>query len=370
MQSISLAGLIAQQIQQSGPISFHDFMDTVLYHPSLGYYTSGAGKIGADGDYYTSACLTSFFGCMIGRQLEEMWLLTGQEPFTIVEFGAGTGLLCHDILNYLQRNKAMYDQLQYCIVEKSSAMREKEKAHLPGKVRWYNSIKDIGPVTGCVLSNELLDNFPVHRVVMKDELMEVFVDFTDGFAEVLRPAPGAVVAYLNELQVLLSQDHCAEIGLQATAWIEEVANTLEKGFVLTIDYGFPAFELYQPARSKGTLACYYRHQVHDNPYINIGSQDITAHVNFSALCHWGAKHGLEYCSYTNQSQFLHALGLVNYIRELETAGDSEASNSREKLCALQTFLLGMGHKLKVMIQQKGMYQPQLSSMRFALAGMA
>jgi SAM-dependent MidA family methyltransferase len=154
--------------------------------------------------------------------------------------------------------------------------------------------------------------------------------------------------------------------LQATQWITDIAAWLQKGFVLTIDYGFPAFELYQPARSTGTLACYHRHQVHDNPYIHIGEQDITAHVNFSALYHWGAKSGLSYCGYTDQSRFLHALGLVSYIRELETAGHADAVCNKEKLCALQTFLMSMGHRLKVLVQQKGLHRPQLSGMRFAL----
>jgi len=368
-QTISLDTLVAQQIRQSGPISFRDFMDLALYHPSLGYYTSGADRIGATADYYTSAYLTSFFGSMIGRQLEEMWRLLGQKAFTIVEFGAGTGLMCQDILNYLQHNKEMYDNLQYCIVEKSHAMRKTEQAHLPEIVRWYDAIGDIGPVTGCILSNELLDNFPVHRVVMDGALMEVYVDYANGFTEVLQPAPDALHAYLDELHVALPERYHAEIGLQATTWITEMADALEKGFVLTIDYGFPAFELYQSARSVGTLACYYRHQVHDNPYVHIGNQDITAHVNFSALCHWGARHGLQYCGYTDQSRFLHALGLVSYIRELEAAGAAAAGNSNEQLCMLQTFLVDMGHKLKVLIQQKGLHCPQLSSMRFALREM-
>ncbi|MEJ7679385.1 MAG: class I SAM-dependent methyltransferase [Segetibacter sp.] len=148
---------------------------------------------------------------------------------TIVEYGAGTGVLCHDILDYLRNNKQFYDQLNYCIIEKSPVMREKQKAHLYEKVSWHNTIQDIPEITGCILSNELLDNFSVYQVVMEDELMEVFVDYKDGFVELLRPAKKALTDYMAELSVVLPKGFRTEINLEATEWIKEIAASLKKG---------------------------------------------------------------------------------------------------------------------------------------------
>ena len=129
-----LSEIIAEKIKREGPISFRDFMEMSLYYPELGYYTSIDDKIGKNGDYYTSSDLTSIFGAMIGTQIEEMWEIAGMEPFTIIEYGAGTGLLCHDILEYLKNNTKLYDELNYCIIEKSAVMREKQKKRLHEKV--------------------------------------------------------------------------------------------------------------------------------------------------------------------------------------------------------------------------------------------
>lgn len=181
-----LSDIIIQKIKQEGPLSFHDFMEMALYHPGSGYYTSQPEKIGSNGDFYTSSSLTSAFGAMIARQLEQMWNILGKDDFTIVEYGAGTGQLCQDILDYCKDNKEFYDHLTYCIIEKSPSLCEQQQLHLPGeKVRWQGSIGEIAPVRGCILSNELIDNFSVHLVVMEEKLMEIFVDYTNDFTEVL-----------------------------------------------------------------------------------------------------------------------------------------------------------------------------------------
>src|ERR1700744_5774987 len=177
---MDLTELIIQEIDSEGPISFRDFMEMCLYYPDLGYYTRLA-QIGKDGDFYTSTSLTPVFGILIGKQLEEMWRNLGESAFTIVEYGAGTGSLCHDILIYLKCNNKMYDQLRYCIIEKSPAMRSLERRCLNEKVCWCDTIEEISEINGCILSNEVIDNFAVYQVVMDDELMEVFVDFQDGF---------------------------------------------------------------------------------------------------------------------------------------------------------------------------------------------
>jgi SAM-dependent MidA family methyltransferase len=154
---MSLSEIIIEKIQQSGPISFRDFMEMALYYPELGYYTSGKDKIGKKGDYYTSPNLTHIFGEMIGKQLEEMQYILNEKEFTIVEMGAGTGLLSLDIREYLKKNPELYLNLDYCIVEKSPAMQKEQRKRLGEKVRWCNSIQELSWITGCVFSNELVD---------------------------------------------------------------------------------------------------------------------------------------------------------------------------------------------------------------------
>lgn len=363
---MSLSEIIIDKIKREGPVSFHDFMEMSLYYPGLGYYTSTNDKIGKNGDFYTSSDLTSIFGSIIGTQIEEMWKVAGMEPFTIIEFGAGTGLLCHDILEYLKNNRKLYDELNYCIIEKSPEMRKKQKTHLHEKVSWHNSTEEIPPVTGCVLSNEVLDNFSVHQVVMKDELMEVFVDYNNGFTELLQPAGKELKNYFTELSVSLSRDFRTEINLEAIEWLKSIAACLKKGFVITIDYGYPSGELYRACRSDGTLICYNKHMINNDPYSDIGKQDITAHVNFSALQHWGSKFGLEPCGFTNQAAFLLSLGFERYLSRMheQLSGDM-LTVCRKHAFLKYTMLVDMGSKYKVLIQQKGLPKYELSGLKNA-----
>jgi SAM-dependent MidA family methyltransferase len=364
-----LSDIIIGRIQKEGPLAFRDFMEMALYYPGEGYYTSGRQKIGKSGDYYTSAYLTGLFGEMLAVQLEEMWQALGRQPFTIVEYGAGTGLLCRDILRRLKENKEMYEDLRYYIIEKSDTMRQKEEELLqqeeellPEKVRWVTAIADIAPVTGCILSNELVDNFSVHQVLMAAELMEVCVSYDGDFTETLRPAAPALKEYLHQLQVELPVGYRAEIDLEATDWIQEVARALDKGFVLTVDYGYPSSTLY--SKRSGTLACYNRHKVSYCPYDRIGDQDITHHVNFSALDYWGRRSGLDCCGYTRQIHFLQGLGLTRCLRKWEEAGMEDPVARQQQFHQLQTLLMDMGHKFKVLIQRKGLDRVFLSGLQF------
>lgn len=355
---MTLAGIIIQRIQTHGPITFRDFMEMALYYPGMGYYTSEGEKIGADGDFYTSPSYTSIFGRLIARQLIEMWERLGMQCFTIVEYGAGTGRLCQDVLRELQLNNEMYEKSDYCIIEKSKLMQKKEKEIINcNKVTWYNDISELPPFTGCILSNELVDNFSVHQVIMHDELMEVFVGYDNGFFEELRPADAQLKDYLVQLNVSLPRGFRAEINLDAIKWIAEVGAAIKRGFVLTIDYGYPSASLYQQGRNDGTIVCYHQHCINYCPYINIGSQDITAHVNFSALHHWGLKNGLEFGGFTSQAHFLLGLGLA--------AMDELADGSHKVKRFVQTFLNDMGRKFKILIQYKGMERPMLSGLQFS-----
>ena len=360
-----LEEIIIQKIQQEGPMSFRDFMEMALYYPELGYYNATQDRIGVKGDFYTSSTLSPVFGAMIGRQLEQMWDLLGRDAFTVVEYGAGTGSLCNSILDYLKNNEQLYSKLNYCIIEKSPAMREKEKTNLSKKVSWYDSILDLPPISGCILSNELVDNFSVHQVVMEEELMEVFVDYREGFVELLKPASPALTDYLVELNVQLPKGFRTEINLEATKWIQEIATSLKQGYVITIDYGGQSSELYRESRSTGTLVCFNKHQVYDHPYLNIGAQDITAHVNFSALIHWGLKEGLACCGITNQGHFLTALGFSEYLMKTADPRQDMVQAARKVAFLNHKLLIDMGSKFKVLIQGKETPKQELIGLKLS-----
>jgi SAM-dependent MidA family methyltransferase len=301
---------------------------------------------------------------MVARQLVEMWCWLGKQPFSVVEYGGGTGLLCGDILRSLQRNKELYADLHYYIIEKNAAMKSAQRQLPPGRVSWHEDTREIPPVSGCILSNELIDNFSVHQVVMGDELMEVFVGYDDGFTECLRPAGQKLKDYFRELNVTLPPGFRTEINLEALDWITRISGVLKKGFVLTIDYGFPSRVLYDDRRNKGTLVCYHRHMINYSPYTNIGEQDITTHINFSALSHWGRHNGLDLGGYTSQAHFLQGLGLTSHLKEMEEKGEMQNWTPDEKLSLIRTLLMDMGQKFNVLIQYKGLRKPLLSGMRF------
>lgn len=358
---MALSEIIIQRIRQNGPISFRDFMEMALYYPELGYYNSQKDRIGKQGDYYTSSNVTSIFGETLGRQLEEMWQILGEEKFTVVEMGAGVGFLSLDVLEYLKKNRELYQKLDYCIIEKSPAMQKEQKERLGDEVRWCNSMQELSGMKGCVFSNELVDAFPVHQLVMDEELMEVFVDYRDGFREILRPASAELKNYFSELGVALPRGYRTEVNLDAIKFIQETGSLLKKGFILTIDYGYPSSELYQEYRSSGTLMCYYKHTVNDNPCEHIGEQDITSHVNFSALEHWGRKSGLELCGFTDQAHFLLGLGIEEYLKKLQ---EINPKNYLKKMLQVKTLIMEMGETFKVLIQKKEIEYKELSGLKF------
>ncbi len=346
---------IIKTIRDKGSLSFRDFMDMALYDKHNGYYTSGRNNIGKHGDYYTSPCLTSLFGAVLGKQIEEMWENSGSGKFTIVEYGAGDCRLCRDILEYLKHNKKLYGQLSYVIIEKNPGANE-----LPEKVTRIEDIKNISGFIGCILSNELLDNFPVHRICMQDELMEVFVGYEDGFSEYLVPACSELRDYFSKWNIELPKGYHTEINLDAHNWIREAANALDKGYMITIDYGHQAETLYNRSRSAGTLMCYSKHQLSKDPYSEIGKRDITSHVNFSALCEWGAEYGLETCGLVNQANFLLALGFKKLFIDMHSGSENIASLALHQSRLNQLLLLEMGNIFKVLIQKKGIVSPYLT----------
>ncbi len=383
----ALVNLISQRIRESicDRISFAEYMELALYHPQYGYYATAPSKIGAQGDFFTSPHLGSEFGELIAEQLLQMWQLLEQpHPFTVVEMGAGQGLLASDILNYLaHRAPDLFKGLDYRIVERAPALIAEQQHQLKplqergAQIRW-GDLAAIAPesVTGCFLSNELVDALPVHQVIVESgRLQEVYVTlaepaaddrpFTEVSGELSTPQ---LAEYFEQLGIDLTAPrypdlYQTEVSLAALDWMAAVANRLQRGYVLTIDYGYPSDRYYHPVRSQGTLQCYYQHRHHSDPYRYVGQQDITAHVDFTALQKQGERWGLDTLGLTKQGLFLMGLGLGDRIATLSQSTATDAKTIQDILLrrdALQRLVdpMGLGN-FGVLIQSKGVPTDQL-----------
>ncbi len=358
---------IADLIKKRGKITFADFMELALYHTKHGYYTSEKEKIGKTGDYYTSSDVHPVFGELIARQLEQMWRLMGKNSFTIVEMGAGKGWLCYDIVNFIRNEYPdFFEKMNYKIVEISHNLIEKQSGTLKGleeKVSWGSFSTDglsIGSVEGCFLSNEFVDSLPVHQVVVENNcLKEIYVIIKDDrFVEVIDKLSSPVLRdYFHESIINLKEGQRAEINLKALDYVKNISSCLNRGFVITIDYGDLAEDLYSEERHRGTLMCYYGHTTNENPYKRIGYQDITSHVNFSSIMREGGRFGLSTTGFVRQSNLLIALGILNKMNEVQ-------GNFNKLLTVKNLFLPGgMGDVFKVLIQHKGIDNPEVIGLR-------
>ncbi|RUM60840.1 MAG: methyltransferase [Persephonella sp.] len=365
-----LIKVIKDRIEKNGSISFRDFMDMALYYPELGYYTSSKSKIGGYGDFFTASELDRAYGELLAKQFVEIFekKLT-DKPFQIVELGAGKGYLAYDILNYLKENhKNIFDNTEYIIIEKSPYHIDIQKDLLKDfkNVIWVQDIIDFedNSINGVIFSNELFDSFPVHLIRKIDgKIYEVFItlDKDDTVREILKEANEDILDYLKELNINLPEGMQTEINLDAKDYIQKIGKKLNKGYVITVDYGFPSAELYKPYRMRGTLLCYHKHKYSENFYENVGLQDITSHVNFSALKYYGELAGLKYLGFTDQAHFLINLGLIDILNELQQRDDYE---SYERINRLKTLVLpkGMGEKFKVLVQYKNILNPNIKGL--------
>ena len=374
-----LAELLAERIRRYGLLTFADYMRECLYHPVHGYYSKAESKRFAD--YYTSVDVHPIFGRLLARQFAEMWEnLSRPEKFTLVEAGAGVGRLAAHILDFSKAKlAAFYGALHYVAVERSAARREQGSVRLRGHAEHFSASVEIPAhiPAGCLFSNELMDALPVHRVVMESlhrlkpvplgegALKEIFVGFHDGrFVDVLAPVSTcAITEYFGTQNIALQEGQHAEAGLEACDWITEVGRRLERGYVLTIDYGHPASELFDEHHMRGTLLAYQNHRVSEEFYAAPGEQDLTAHVNFTALETWGKRSGLETVGCTSQTAFLLALGQGNEFADLYNDGETEAERVRSRL-QLKTLIYpeGMGERFQVLIQQKGVSEAQMTGL--------
>ncbi len=364
MSNPELVSRIVDEIARLGPIPFARFMALALYHPEHGYYTSTCRQMGWKGDYYTSSHVHPIFGELVAKQLLQMDQILGGEAFSVVEMGAGKGLLCHDILRFLQKEvPETFRRLRYIIIEKSPSLQKEQADRLgplfPDKIIWR---EDVPPgLMGIILSNELVDAFPVHRLKMGPGLFqEVYVDWSEGqLTEILgAPSTDALQAYVKRLGLHFEKPVYLEVNLQALDWMRQLGQTLDRGFVITIDYGYPAELLYTIRRPRGTLLCYYQHTFNEDPYCHLGEQDMTAHVDFTSLVHAGREAGLMPIGFTDQTHFLMGLGIAQRMESVAVEMDASAV-ARKEFLAMRHLMAPdqMGKTFKVLIQGKGIPLP-------------
>jgi SAM-dependent MidA family methyltransferase len=354
------------------------FIDLALYDPELGYYARAAQRSGRAGDFFTSVDVGPAFGELLEIQLAEMAsIITSHEPaplLDLVEVGAGNGRLSADILRAAAaHHPALYRQIRLHLVEASAAARREQETVLGDLAqRLTTSAAEIpSSISGIVIANELLDAMPVHQVVMRDQLCEVYVDVTEGGALITRegpPSTPAIPAYLDRLGVVLEPGWQAEINLRAIEWMRDVASRLTRGFVILIDYGHPARELYSLSHATGTLTTFARHTA-AGPEFNPGAppwlqrpgdQDITSHVDFTSLRAVAEAAGLTTIGFLDQTYFL--LGILGS----PTAAHVRGSSERDR--AIKTLVMpgGLGSTHKVLILGKDVDTPALIGCSFAM----
>ncbi|HXG41940.1 MAG TPA: SAM-dependent methyltransferase [Dehalococcoidia bacterium] len=353
---LALRQAIIERIAREGPITFRDFMEMALYHPRHGYYAHRL-PFGPQGDYVTSPEVGPLFGALVGRQLAEMWEAMGRpRPFQVVEMGPGRGTLARDILLWAQRARHdLFDALDYCLLERSEALQAAQELALACAGLQVRHLSCLAPdsIEGCIISNELVDSFPVHRVLVRDgRLWEIYVGCQgQGLGEEQGPpSTPALEGYFRRLGLWPGEGCYAEVNLEALDWVRSVGRALRRGFVITFDYGYEAEELYAPWRHQGTLLCFHRHRPSSDPYVRLGWQDMTSHVDFTSLVQAGRETGLQPLGMASQADFLVRLG----IREaLQVEGlDLEEAMARRRMAAELLDPAGLG-RIRVLVQGKG-----------------
>ncbi len=352
---------------QGGWISFATYMAEALYAPALGYYSGGARKFGAGGDFITAPELTPLFGQAIATQIQQIMELSAPH---IIEAGAGTGLLAADLLLELELRGALPES--YAILEVSGELRERQfdtlaakVPHLAPRVRWLDSLPE--HFSGALLANEVLDVMPVHIVAWRaDGIFERGVALRESgqFVWADRPVSGKVAEAAEALARPLPSEgeYVSELNLAGRAWIAELAKRLDKGAMLLVDYGYPRAEYYLDSRSTGTLLCYFRHHAHGDPFLWPGLNDITAFVDFTAIAEAGFEAGLDVLGYTDQANLLFNCGLLACLarRAPETSPDYIRS---AKAVQRLTGPHEMGELFKVIAMGRGIEQPLIGFLR-------
>ena len=365
--------MIADLVRERGPLTVAAFMDLALYHPELGYYARAARRSGRAGDFFTSVDVGPLFGELLEAQITEMATLLAPTSFDLVEAGAGTGRLTADVLNAMRRRHCdLFERVRLSLVEASPAARAAQAETLRGVFDRPFTSSDVvpDPIEGVVFANELLDAFPVHQVVMREDgLKEVYVtsraDLIGPPSQTTLEGPLSTPAlgeYLERLHVQLEPGWRAEINLRAVEWIRDIARRLRRGFVILIDYGHEAHDLYSASHSTGTLTSFLKHTSGTAPQDAVtpawlehpGEQDMTAHVDFTSVRAAAEDEGLTTIGFLDQTYFV--LGLLD---------TNQTADFRQRL-ALKTLLMpgGLGSTMKVLIFGKAVGSPALAGCSF------
>ena len=355
--SDQVAEMIHRAIEKAGgAIDFSEFMERALYSPGWGYYMTDQPKLGAGGNFITAPELGSGFGGCIARQVEEVLeQIGGGEVF---EVGGGSGALAHSVLNTLADRDALPDR--YWLLEVSPALRQQQKrrlgalgSDLASRVAWTESLPEPG-FRGVVLGNEVLDAMAVSRFRIVDDLPRRLLVSSDGedfYWALDKPDHDfAAACYQRIGEDRLEEGYESEIGLRAEGWIASMGERLEAGCLLLVDYGFPSREFFHPERSRGTLRTHSRHHADENVFKRVGTQDITAHVDFSAVARAGTGVGLEVEGYTQQGAFLLSLGLLDHAADKTQRAFLQATAEIRRL----TLPSDMGELFKVIALGKGL----------------
>jgi SAM-dependent MidA family methyltransferase len=349
-----LLQLIRERIVAAGGwLPFSEFMELALYAPGLGYYSAGSVKLGEHGDFVTAPEVSDLFGACVANQCAEILSEIGGE---ILEFGAGTGRLASVVLTTLGARGVL--PKRYRILEVSAELRDRQQrtvaalpAALRDRIEWLDRLP-AKRIEGVVLANEVLDALPVERFVLRDARVHALgVAAGEGTALVLRERPAeaalarAVARLLASLPHALPEGYTSELSLRIRPWIATLAEQLERAVVLLFDYGLPRAQLYHPQRAEGTLRCHFRHRAHDDPLANVGLQDITAWVDFTAVAEAACDAGMEVLGFTTQAAFLLGSGIDAY---LHSASSSALERARRASEAQRLLLPGeMGEAFKV-----------------------
>lgn len=353
--SAELLARIRDEIAAAGGvIDFARYMELALYAPGLGYYSAGARKLGSAGDFVTAPELSPLFSRCVARHCAALLAELGGGD--LLEFGAGSGVMAADILLELERLQVL--PAAYSILEVSADLRARQQdtlalraPHLVPRVRWLDALPE--DFVGVVLGNEVLDAMPVHRFRWRQGTVhELGVAWRDGalaWTELASCHP-RLAARVQEIATELPDGYESEVNLAAEDWLHSVAGLLQRGVVLLFDYGFPRHEYYHPQRSGGTLMCHYRHRAHADPLILPGLQDITAHVDFTAMAAAATASGLDLLGFANQANYLLGNGLLELAQE---AGDLRRQLEIAAQLKRLTMPGEMGELFKVLVLGRG-----------------
>lgn len=375
VHSQHLIATIRQTISEAGgAIPFADFMAQALYTPGLGYYSAGVHKLGLQGDFITAPEISPLFSQCVARQCQQV--LAAFNDSVILEFGAGSGKMAANILEELNQLACLPSR--YFILEVSADLQQRQRATLQARVpellnrvQWLDRLPE-QPLQGVILANEVLDAMPVQRFHLDEqEISEFYVSIDDLNAppsetpfvwQILPTRNESLRIAVETLRPTLPVGYISEINLALPAWVQSIADRLAAGMVLLIDYGFPCHEYYHPQRDQGTLMCHYQHWAHDDPLILTGLQDITAHVNFTAVAEAALTADLQISGYTTQANFLLACGLPELL-SAHNSGDTKTYWQLTQQAKILTLPSEMGELFKVMALTRHFDIPLLGFVR-------